>query len=347
MDIYPEHNLLINCCKISQNSLDDKMVSHWIFNRAIDWNFVESESFYHEIASFLYKRLEGLGFLKEIPEKVAIKLKHSYIRTIFRNDLLLQEYNYIYRAMLEEDIECLPLKGVAFLGYLYEDVGLRPMCDIDIIVKDDMYGGAERFLQKLRYKKVSSEDGSHIVFFNSEKAIMLELHIDRNYAFEDPRRIVIPGVWDRAVTFEKEGISMKRMSPEDMLFSLAMHSRRMGKLFIIKYLCDIDRCIRKNQNKLDWDFIIENARRFKIISPCFILLKTAKDIFSAPLPDGLEERICPTTMRSFILKRAIKKALFVKKGKERAAAKHNYLIFYLFLQDGLILPFKHILLTDK
>jgi len=138
------------------------------------------------------------------------------------------------------------------------------------------------------------------------------------------------------------------LSSEDNIFSLAMHTRRTGKQFILKYICDIDRIVKKHGHRLDWGFIIDAAGRFKAVSPCFVLLKAARDIFSTPIPRHLLDRLYVGTVKSYCLRRMVTKSIFIKKGKKRNLdSRYSYLFSYIFLYDRLTVSLKYILFISK
>jgi len=353
MKLSDEYKLLVDCCKSCPSAQVDNEISALVFKKRLDWDFVLTESSYHEISSILYKRLKGLNILSAVPKEIIRFLRHSYVRTLFTNTNLQGEYFRILSVFRNKGIECLPLKGISFIQDIYEDIALRPMGDIDVIVKAQDADRASSLLTKdmLYYKspdEKNAEDSCHMVFIKREGNILLELHVDFNYPIEVPRRIVIPGIWGRMLESRSESEKFKVLSPEDIIFSLAMHTRRTGNQFILKYICDIDRLVRKYGHRLDWGFIIDKARRFKAVSPCFALLKVARDIFSTPMPRYLLDRLYAGTVKSYCLRRMVTKSIFIKKGKKRNLdSRYSYLFSYIFLYDRLTVSLKYILVISK
>ena len=343
-----EYGIIINCCKSHLGVRDAEEMFLLALKKTIDWDFALSESSHHETLPFLYRRLKELNVLEKIPPRAAERMRYVYLHTLFRNELLLEEYGRICRVFADKKIEHMPLKGAFFLKYLYEDMGLRPMADIDVMVRGGSRGGAGRSLEgDLGYEKVSGEKDSHEVFFNKKKTVTLELHADMDYPIESPRRIIPPGAWDRAVRIEKDGILTTRMSREDAMFSLAMHARRVGKIFIMKYLCDMDRLVRKNQDNIDWDFIAREAKTFRIANLCRALLASSRGMFFTPVPSGVLGKLQPGAIKGMVSKSIVKKALFVKKGETRKQDNYSYLVFYLLTQDRFFLSLRYVLVMDK
>ena len=353
MKLSDEYRLLVDCCRTFSSSEIDKDISLSVQNSTLDWDFVLTEASYHEISGVLYKRLKGLDLLSAVPKDIVRFLRHSYVRTLFTNTNLQGEYFRILSVFRNKGIECLPLKGISFIHDIYDDVALRLMGDIDVIVKAQDADRASSLLVKdaLYYKssdEKDAEDSCHMTFIKSEGNVPLELHVDFDYPLEVPQRIVIPGVWGRMLESRSESEKSKVLSPEDTIFSLAMHTRRTGKQFILKYICDIDRLVRKYGHKLDWGFIIDAAKRFKVVSPCFVLLKVARDIFSTPMPRHLLDRLYAGTVKSCCLRRMVTKSIFIKKGKKRNLdPSYSYLFSYILLYDRLTVSLKYILFISK
>lgn len=353
MKLSDEYELLVDCCRTFPSSEIDKEISLLVQNSTLDWDFIFRESSYHEVSSVLYKRLKGLGLLSGVPKDTARFLRHSYVRTLFTNTNLQGEYFRILSVFRNKGIECLPLKGISFIQDIYEDIALRPMVDIDVIIKEQDVGKASSLLAKdLLYDKISDEkdpqDSCHMVFIKREGNVPLELHVDFDYPLEVPQRIVVPGAWGRILESRSESEKSKVLSPEDIIFSLAMHTRRTGKQFILKYICDIDRLIRKYGHRLDWGFIIDAAKRFKAVSPCFVLLRTAKDIFSSPIPRHLLDKLYTGTVKSYCLRRMVMESIFIKKGKKRNLdSRYSYLFSYILLYDRLNVSLKYALFISR
>lgn len=348
-----EYKLLVDCCRTFPSSEIDREISSLVQNSTLDWDFILAESSYHEISNILYKRLKELGLLYGVPKEIVRFLRHSYFRTLFINTNLQEEYFRIFSIFRNKGIECLPLKGISFIQDIYEDIALRPMMDIDVIIKEQDVDRASSLLVKdLLYYKSPDEkkpqDSCHMVFIKSEKKVLLELHVDFDYLLEVPQRIVIPGVWGRMIESRSKSEKFKVLSPEDIIFSLAMHTRRTGKQFILKYICDIDRSVRKYGHRLDWSFIIDAARRFKTVSPCFALLKAARDIFSTPMPRNLLDKLYTGTVKSYCLRRMVTNSIFIEKGKKRNLdPMYNYLSSYILLYDRLAASLKYTLFISK
>jgi len=346
MKLSDEYKLMRDCCMFSPDSSINDEIRLLVSKDSLDWDFISKESFYHEIGLFLYRRFKDLGLLLDVPEWVANIFKYAYIRTFFKNSMLQEEYFMICSVFDKEGIECLPLKGISFIGNLYEDIALRFMIDIDIIVKEKDIEKAEKLLiYCLSYSafpiKDKLQDNCHQIFSKRGKTkVHLELHFDVDYAFDGPNRIVLPDIWGRSSRAER------LMSPEDTFFSLAMHQRRLGSPFIFKYMCDVDRLIRKYHNNFNWEFLVHNAKRFGIVAPSFILLNTTKRILGTPIPISMLDRLYIGTIKSFMSKRLVLKSVFIKKGQIRNT-NYSYLNLYVFMYDRLIHPLKYILFIDK
>ena len=70
-----------------------------------------------------------------IPKQTARQLYGVYVRYRDRNRIMLDELTRIVQALEEANIDVLVLKGPALISMLYEDIGLRPLSDLDLLVR--------------------------------------------------------------------------------------------------------------------------------------------------------------------------------------------------------------------
>ncbi len=79
-------------------------------------------------------------------------LAPAYYETLARNTLLLRELARILEAFDAAGIETIVLKGAALAQTVYEDIGLRPMNDIDLLVRPEDVEKAVAIMRRLDYQ---------------------------------------------------------------------------------------------------------------------------------------------------------------------------------------------------
>jgi len=88
-----------------------------------------------------------------VPPRVRDFFQRSYYQTAARNAVLFSELERILAAFEKAQIAVIVLKGAALAHKLYPDRALRPMSDLDLMVRPDDLTQATQVLQALGYSQ--------------------------------------------------------------------------------------------------------------------------------------------------------------------------------------------------
>jgi hypothetical protein len=91
------------------------------------------------LAGLLYKNLKKAGILENLGEQQRERLKSLYYTTVRFNLKLIHDLKEVLELLNERKIQVVLLQGIALLPQIYEDIGLRPLTDIDLWVLDRGY----------------------------------------------------------------------------------------------------------------------------------------------------------------------------------------------------------------
>jgi len=246
----------------------------------IDWKRLEKFLGYHEFFPFTYRCLKECSqFLTNKSMEIAEKIYYYYL---VRLSYLWEESKQIVDAFNSKNLEIVPLKGVAFLSdNMYGDKAfLRSMYDIDLLIKKEELPLAEKTLEALGYKKKLlgmeedywKEKNYHLTFSNDKRgrfSCNVEIHWALDYRRGKP---ILPYLWDRIKEPRKEKKGMRLLSLEDTLFSLALHQRRFGKMLCLKNVCDVAMLLNRYKDKIDWDYILREAKIGKMRTTLYFVL---------------------------------------------------------------------------
>ncbi|MBM3255764.1 MAG: hypothetical protein FJZ08_05630, partial [Candidatus Omnitrophica bacterium] len=164
----------------------------------LNWESFNQLAAYHELTPSAHI------FLKSFPRLVSSDelrlLERYYYSNLLHLNLLQQELLKILDLFKKENIMVLPLKGAQFLleEGVYGDLAyLRPMCDIDILIKKRDCLKSEGILESLGYKKElhgAKEEywrnkGYHLGFVRqaqNKQFYIVEVHWDLDYKRSRP-----------------------------------------------------------------------------------------------------------------------------------------------------------------
>jgi hypothetical protein len=143
MNLSNENRLLLYCTqtRVSEDTLEGIKD---ILRNPLNWEEVLQSAFWHGIAPLVYHKLKGIQESHFMPQEVMDKLKGAYQGNLARNMYLYAELKRILDAFSEKGVEVIVLKGAALAKTVYGDIGLRPMGDIDLLVKREDLPRAEK-----------------------------------------------------------------------------------------------------------------------------------------------------------------------------------------------------------
>ncbi|MBU1147426.1 MAG: nucleotidyltransferase family protein [Candidatus Omnitrophica bacterium] len=317
--------------------------------RGIDWMTFEKFLSYHEIAPSIYVNIKP--YLDFIPGGLRELLRNGYWHAVRSNILKDREYQRIFEAFQDKDTDVLPFKGVSFLNDIYEEGLPRPMNDIDLLVPERDYEKAEGILQGLGYKKRLgglTEDywrnkQCHVTFlrpYKNSQCFIVDLHWGLD--FKRNGRLILPDIWKRIRDVETvEGKKIRLLSPEDALFSIALHQRRYGKALSLKYILDTKLLFRKYKDVLDLDYIAASSKKERMSSCLYFLLLQARLFFGSGDFDTLLDRLSMPRLKRNLMERFINDKML--SDSLAYEYKVNYLKTHFLLYDDYLEPAGYIM----
>jgi hypothetical protein len=115
-----------------------------------DWELFSQMAEREGVAPLMYWKLKDSPV--EVPPSTFNFLRSTYYQTLAQNTLMYQELERILKALDEAGIPAIVLKGAALAATVYEDIGLRPMGDLDLLVSRERLGKAVSILNGLDYE---------------------------------------------------------------------------------------------------------------------------------------------------------------------------------------------------
>ena len=275
-----EEQFIIQCLQSEYNEEGQIELANFDFD-TIDWNTIYEKSIEWKITSFLYhiisKRLsESQRYL--IPPQISQKFKMSYTLTGLLNNSNYTELEKIQKTFQAEGIELILLKGSHLAKFVYRDIGLRAMSDIDIMVKKEEFLKALELLFQMGFGAPSEEKLESIERFKANfnkispnlrhfpslvdqrKKVKLDLHFSP-VKLTAPFNIDIDGLWERSKKAEINGTNVLLLSPEDLLLHISIHNsyNHKFKFYGIKAICDTAQTLTYYGTEIDWDRLRHRA----------------------------------------------------------------------------------------
>lgn len=231
----------------------------------------------HGIAPLLYTRLHDTPAWSSIPQPLQSYLVDQYGLNRERNALLMQELRAILQSANDCDLQVMPLKGCALVYHYYDDPALRPMADLDLLVKRADLQRVDRLLAGLGYEPTLAQTTArHMSYFLTRfgrKAVstqgehpqnphLLDLHLRVREVIRGMRYDVTEELWAEPQSALYGDVHALLPQPHALLQHLLIHSSAdmVGvKLRLIR-LYDIMMVARRLSAE-GWQKLLRTARR--------------------------------------------------------------------------------------
>jgi hypothetical protein len=269
----------------------------------LDWAYINRAASVQGVVALLH------DWLQRHPEIVVYgglreELHQAYWAGHFRNQLLLAELDRLRDAASRAGVDILPLKGAQLATSFYQAAALRPLGDLDLLVRPAQAEAMGEILRSLEYREVPTEaphlpahrldersrercwttsrDGQDVVV--EYRTIPLELAIGRFTDLDRQLTAMLDDytseVWTRARR-PAAGHGAWTMTPEDLLLLVTTHlaAKHLDPRLI--WLRDVA-AITAQVPGLDWTYVATRARRLRAAGTVKVALEAAAMWLGAP-----------------------------------------------------------------
>lgn len=257
----------------------------------INWNIFRTISAYHELSPFVYPAIKEWQSL--VPGEIADYYKRESYFNYARSCYLLEEFFRIKEEFERLEVKLVPIKGIALLADIYADRPIRPMCDIDLLVNVSDLQKAKDILLNMGYtlqlqglrEEYWINHQCHLPF--SRIAQEEQYYVDMHFGLDFKRKgkNILPGLWERISKVSVENRMIALLSPEDSLFSLALHLRRFGKILNLKNVLDTALILKKYNRGLDWGYIFNESKLARMRSAVYFAILQTNIFLGTLIPD--------------------------------------------------------------
>ncbi len=263
-----------------------------------EWEDLIHQAIRHLVSPLLYLRLNGSPARSSVPDWVRHRLRLLYLKNGGRNTHLYHELGKVLESFRKNHIPVIALKGAHLAEKIYGNIALRPMNDLDLLVRKEDLKNLEGPLLKLGYHPISQRkqdtgEYHHLVYQLPEKEITLEIHWDL-IGSRYPFHVDMDGQWKRARPSIIGGVEILVQCPEDLLLHLCLHTTR-DLLFEtgLKPLWDLYETIRHYEKTIDWNQVLLRSRQWGIENAVYLILNLTKEILGASVPEEVLKNIRP------------------------------------------------------
>ncbi len=242
----------------------------------------------YRLLPLVYKNLQTLG----VEDPWMGKLKGIYRLTWYKNQALFRSAATIIDNFHQAQIQTMILKGAPLIVNYYQDFGVRPMNDLDILVPTNKKDEAIELLLQLGWKPMQF----HWKDFNKERmvyrhawgfvnpsgqSIDLHWHVF-SLSTEKDSDVTY---WDVSTPISLLNVTTLTLDATNMLLHVCVHGGQWDISSSIRWIPDAFYILSRAQLKINWDRLVNQAEDKRFIVPLRLALSYLRDRFNAPIPD--------------------------------------------------------------
>ena len=319
-----EDRLLLFCCRTGKDDRNwDEIVEKQ--RDKIDWVSFLEKARGEGISPLVFLRLPKIVIDKEdIPPYVTEELEKDYYLNATRNTLIFNELGNILHVFNEGGLQVIVLKGAALAETAYGNLALRPLLDIDLLVKkEDLFSIDEKlkglgyfpsdrsvddidfsstYLTTLDYRNTASNPLSFHIHWHFVNSTVPNEHYINDIKMED--------IWKEAKKATIANAETLVMAPYHLIIHLSEHAFRVTHSFgKLSFFCDINEAINYYKERLDWERLLEYSIKFKLDRMVYISLHFTSNFLAADIPEDILLKLSPKcfTMGEKVFMNAISK----------------------------------------
>lgn len=261
-----------------------------------DWEEAAATARRHGLEPILFHNLKQIRSRLDIPAGIWQELHRRYFVSASRNIFLYRQLLHLLDIFNREGIPVILLKGAHLAELIYKNPALRPMLDIDLLVKHGDLARVHTFLLQEGYDSSEQNQGTafeHLAPYLKKGAVRLEIHF---HITEPPfsMHFDIASLWERARKETFQNVSVLTLSPEDLLLHLCIHTSIHHGFDngLLPYL-DIALALEHYQEKLDWDKLWTRAKNWGMDRSVYLMLALTGRLLGHPMPKPVVQDMPP------------------------------------------------------
>jgi hypothetical protein len=229
---------------------------------ADDWTAVADVAAWHGLQPALRHAVEARHATRWLPPTVARRLGDASTVAALRAEARRRQLATLLSALRAAGVDAIVLKGAYLAEHVYPALALRPMSDLDVLVRECHVETALAALAPCGYTPAgpAGRAGGRTLVRSGGGSMALDMHTSINPC-APPFALPLRDVWARASRCAVAGESALALCAEDLLLHLATH---MGHGHVLGAsmvsLCDVSAWLERFGATADWEAVLCRAR---------------------------------------------------------------------------------------
>ena len=276
-----------------------------LLTRAADWDRFVAAGCQAGLAGLLLEHATGHD--AALPDEVSAKLRRQAVAVAANHVSLACGLERAVAALNAADVDVMLLKGAALTLTTYARADLRPMADIDLLVRPKSTDAAVKALLNHGFQRgcdLVRDDFFPKYHYELEllsdppAAVRIDLHARPFRPLRVSRTMPDDALWEAALPVQVGRAHALIPNPEFMLIHLGVHAAFHGCSRLL-WLYDIARWVAarggsmagatggSSASVMDWELIADRARRWRLSLPLLQSLERTAELFGPIVPSTL------------------------------------------------------------
>jgi signal peptidase I len=128
-----ERKLILLLARVTFDEGVEKQIQEITANYELDWDYIMSVASTNKVCTLIFKNLFDLIPEINIPSDIKTNYRCLKLKLGVHNKYIFNQYDLVAETLKKCGVSCFPLKGSWLLPYLYKDLSLRSINDIDCL----------------------------------------------------------------------------------------------------------------------------------------------------------------------------------------------------------------------
>jgi Uncharacterised nucleotidyltransferase len=264
----------------------DEALNAWNYWKSnTDMDMIDQGSY--RLLPLLYRNLSLHGVKGPLLEK----FKGIYKATWRNNQMLFHKMAALLSSFHNAGIRTMLLKGSALTLLHYKDYGLRPMNDLDVLVRTEQVLEAHALLCQLGWKpklrlgeRFTEKCFSVRHAYGYEDASGLEFDLHRHVLPECSYEGSDDFFWDGAVPVQIRDVSTSALNPTAQLLHVCLHGSWWNIVPPFRWIADAMIVMKTSGSLIHWDRLMAEAQECRVVLPLRNALDYTSEKLYAPVP---------------------------------------------------------------
>jgi hypothetical protein len=249
----------------------------------------------------VYQNLHRIGFT----DPLMGRLKGVYRRAWVENHQLFHKVRPIIEALTEKGQEVLLLKGAPMvLGY-YRNSAVRPMADVDVVVRLSQTKEAVQCLADAGWKFIRFVDDDMLRFHHAVQCFGpggAEMDLHWHVMYEASTEEADDRLWGMTEALDFLGLQVRQLNPTALLLHTVLHGVRWNPETPIRWIPDALRVLQVRGAEVDWKAMVDLAMAIQSPVRLRMGLEFLEREFAAGIPRWVRDSLpaTPVSLRERI-----------------------------------------------